>query len=81
VDVIGVITLGGVTAVGGGTIRDVLVRRIPSVLHSAPNAAVTPAARALQGQLDGARTRITSLEQETPRSADTSARSPRSSSK
>lgn len=28
------VILGGVTAVGGGTIRDVLVRRIPSVLHS-----------------------------------------------
>jgi uncharacterized membrane protein YeiH len=28
------VILGGVTAVGGGTIRDVLVLRIPSVLHS-----------------------------------------------
>jgi len=28
------VILGGVTAVGGGTIRDVLVQRIPSVLHS-----------------------------------------------
>jgi uncharacterized membrane protein YeiH len=28
------VILGGVTAVGGGTVRDVLVRRIPSVLHS-----------------------------------------------
>jgi uncharacterized membrane protein YeiH len=28
------VILGGVTAVGGGTMRDVLVQRIPSVLHS-----------------------------------------------
>ena len=28
------IILGAVTAVGGGTLRDVLVRRIPAVLHS-----------------------------------------------
>jgi uncharacterized membrane protein YeiH len=28
------VILGAVTAVGGGTIRDVLVRRVPSVLHS-----------------------------------------------
>jgi uncharacterized membrane protein YeiH len=28
------VILGAVTAVGGGTIRDVMVRRIPSVLHS-----------------------------------------------
>jgi uncharacterized membrane protein YeiH len=28
------VILGGVTAVGGGTIRDVLVQRLPSVLHS-----------------------------------------------
>jgi uncharacterized membrane protein YeiH len=28
------VILGAVTAVGGGTIRDVLVQRIPSVLHS-----------------------------------------------
>jgi uncharacterized membrane protein YeiH len=28
------VILGGVTAVGGGTIRDMLVLRIPSVLHS-----------------------------------------------
>ncbi|MEU7818187.1 trimeric intracellular cation channel family protein [Pseudonocardia sp. NPDC049154] len=28
------ILLGAITAVGGGTIRDVLIRRIPSVLHS-----------------------------------------------
>jgi uncharacterized membrane protein YeiH len=28
------ILLGAVTAVGGGTIRDTLVRQIPSVLHS-----------------------------------------------
>jgi uncharacterized membrane protein YeiH len=34
VDLVGVITLGVITAIGGGTIRDVLVRRIPSVLHS-----------------------------------------------
>jgi len=27
------IILGGVTAVGGGTIRDVLIRRVPDVLH------------------------------------------------
>jgi uncharacterized membrane protein YeiH len=28
------ILLGAITAVGGGTIRDMLIRRIPSVLHS-----------------------------------------------
>lgn len=33
-DVAPAILLGGVTAVGGGTIRDTLVRRVPSVLQS-----------------------------------------------
>ena len=28
------IIVGGITAVGGGTIRDVLIRRVPSVLSS-----------------------------------------------
>jgi uncharacterized membrane protein YeiH len=28
------IILGAITGVGGGTIRDVLVRRVPEVLHS-----------------------------------------------
>ncbi len=28
------VLLGGITAVGGGTLRDVLIRRVPSVLHS-----------------------------------------------
>jgi len=33
-DIIGILVLGMVTAVGGGTIRDVLVRRVPAVLTS-----------------------------------------------
>lgn len=37
------VILGGVTAVGGGTIRDVLVQRIPSVLHSAGTLYAIPA--------------------------------------
>jgi uncharacterized membrane protein YeiH len=28
------VILGALTAVGGGTLRDVLIRRIPAVLHS-----------------------------------------------
>jgi len=33
-DIVGAITLGMVTAIGGGTMRDVLVRRVPAVLQS-----------------------------------------------
>lgn len=33
-DIVGVVTLGMITALGGGTLRDVLVRRIPTVLSS-----------------------------------------------
>jgi uncharacterized membrane protein YeiH len=43
VDLVGVITLGVITAIGGGTIRDVLVRRIPSVLHSEATLYAIPA--------------------------------------
>lgn len=34
VDIVGVVTLAMITAVGGGTVRDVLVRQVPSVLTS-----------------------------------------------
>jgi uncharacterized membrane protein YeiH len=34
IDVMPAIILGAVTGVGGGTIRDTLVRQVPSVLHS-----------------------------------------------
>jgi uncharacterized membrane protein YeiH len=33
-DAVQAVILGAVTAVGGGTLRDVLVRRVPAVLHS-----------------------------------------------
>jgi uncharacterized membrane protein YeiH len=33
-DIVGMVTLGMITGVGGGTIRDVLIRQVPSVLSS-----------------------------------------------
>jgi uncharacterized membrane protein YeiH len=33
-DIVGVVTLGMVTALGGGTLRDVLIRQVPTVLSS-----------------------------------------------